>query len=208
MGFTVIDDLIARRSHVPPHSEVLRMRMQTIVDAVLEYDALHFDGYQIMGCEYRLEAHDANGRHRLKGTLDRLMRNPKNGWLRWWDYKKSFTPSRGDILGNEKIEPLSNVQMVFYLELLISAGERVESAHYFSLEKCQAKPVFHVSDLADRLFGPEELHILRERLATILDAATETLATADFRHRDRWMGCQTCSNVGLCRVRFHVGQTR
>jgi len=215
----LLDEEIAKSRGVPDFvHEANRLLYERVMRALLEVDASLIAGHTATDVETWQRLHHEALDLLLVGRVDRVTRSP-SGDLTLVDYKRKRVPPKGaqsggsgSALGIEGLSEteldqlaaeISSFQIPFYLFMIESHGQQVETAVYYSLEEGEATAVF---------FSPGENSLgkpvmTRDRMAEVLVLLERRLGdvAAKVRAGDYRCGtCETCHFRSICRSRFVV----
>ena len=183
---------------------------------VLQTDLETYPRYEIFALEeefcHTLQLEE--GALRLRGTLDRVFRNPETGAVVIIDYKRRAIPEKRRLRGELGAVPATqpggidadtelSLQMPAYVYLLEQNGHPVEAAVYYSLEEAKRSHVYGPAAVKPYL-NREELDLVLSRIDERLRALPGRARAGDYRVPAETQGCASCRLRGVCRTRFAV----
>lgn len=176
----------------------IKHRLTELLGYESEFEAA---GWDIGQFEVRLDMDCGAAGAILEGRADRIARRQTESGtvLALIDYKKNNAPRKNEFYLDEDGN-LRDVQLAGYTEILASGGSRVETALYWSIEKCKALVVFGPSGKVKtyETFAPE-----RQALQIMLETAAHSVHKAQFMEvRRSGEGCRECEWKALCRAHF------
>ena len=176
----------------------IKHRLAELLDYESEFEAA---GWDIGQFEIRLDMDCGAAGAILEGRADRIaQRTTENGIvLALIDYKKNNAPQKKDFYLDEDGN-LKDLQLAGYTEILESGGRRVETALYWSIEKCKATTVFGP---AGKVKTYEDFARERRALQIMLETAAQSVHKAQFMEvRRSREGCKECEWKTLCRAHY------
>ncbi|MFP4376060.1 MAG: PD-(D/E)XK nuclease family protein [Spirochaetales bacterium] len=216
---SLLDEEIAKSRGVPDFvHEANRPLYDRVIGALLESDAKLIAGHTATDVETWQRLHHEALDILLVGRVDRVTRSP-SGDLTLVDYKRRKTPAKGTQNGgnasavgieglseselDELAASISSFQIPFYIFMIESHGQQVETALYYSLEEGEATAVFY--SLGEASLGKPVM--TRDRMDEVVVMLERRLghAAAGIRAGDYRCGsCETCHFRSICRSRFVV----
>ncbi|MCE5255792.1 MAG: PD-(D/E)XK nuclease family protein, partial [Spirochaetaceae bacterium] len=178
----------------------IRHRLASLLDHEIEFEAA---GWEIGRFEVPLSMDCVSIGALLEGRADRISQRQgeKGIVLALIDYKKNKAPQKREYYLDE-YGRLKDLQLAAYAEILVSAGNQVETAVYWSIEGCRESVVFGPTgknkDFDD--FGRE-----RQAVEKMLETAAHSVHAGRImtisRSKD---GCKECNWKPLCRAHFSL----
>lgn len=194
--------------------ETYRSRLEGYIELVIEAEARLFPDLEIGPTEFELELTlpDLAGGFVLGGRIDRMSRSKDGAVI--IDYKKRTIPKASSVAPDEN-GSIAEAQIPCYLRLLISAGEKVDSAWYCSIEgDDKSEPAHFVCAFGSQDEGRRKAYVPVENLDTFLKAFDAALRyTAEgirggsypVADKERQKNvCEKCDARGICRERYAV----
>jgi hypothetical protein len=192
--------------------EAYRSRLEGYIQLIIEAEAQLFPDLDVGPTEFELEMPlpDLAGGFVLSGRIDRISYSKDGAVV--IDYKKSKVPPSSSVAPDEN-GSIVEAQIPCYLRLLVSSGEKVDSAWYCSIEgDSRSKPARFVCAFGPPGEGRGKTYVPSEKLDEFLDAfdaalsyTAEGVARGSYPVADKELQkdvCKDCDARGICRERY------
>jgi hypothetical protein len=192
--------------------EAYRSKLSRYLELVVDAEAESFPNLEVGPLEEELELQrpELAGGFVLRGRIDRISRSERGAVI--VDYKKGKVPEKARV-APDSAGTISEAQIPCYLKLAAAAGEKIDSAWYFSIEGGDrtppAHPVCAFGDVDDKGRGAYVQRDALDDLMTAFDAAlrqtAEGVARGDYPLAPKETQkdvCKGCDARGICRERY------
>jgi hypothetical protein len=201
--------------------EANRDRFRRVLAAAIRSDAEVIDGHVPVRVEEWERREIADPPVVLIGRIDRVTRRPAAGedersggpGLTVVDYKRRYLPSAKSLVGAidadsldadpiDLLSSVSTIQIPFYVSLLESGGQEVETAYYYGLESNKLLSVFDVTGRAGTpAMDRDQMTMITTLIKRLVRSVARRVRSGDYRCTEHCLGC---AYRGICRHRFVV----